>query len=84
MAFMQFQKKIVKDIPEGLSCGTKFFVRVYFCGLAVFLFCFEGLISAIRTEWSFLLGINFCNVQKVLDKQIIENTFVFIEFVQWK
>ena len=49
-----------------------------------FLFCFEGLISAIRTEWSFLLGINFCNFQKVLNKQIIDITFVFIEFVQWK
>ena len=40
--------------------------------------------SAIRTNWSFLLGINFCNFQKVLHKQIIDNTFVFIEFVQWK
>ena len=69
---------------KGLSCGTKFFVRVYFCGLAFFVFVSRDLISAIRTDWSFLLEINFCNFQKVLHKQIIDNTFVFIEFVQWK
>ena len=52
--------------------------------LAFFVFVSRDLISAIRTDWSFLLGINFCNFQKVLDKQIIDNTFIFIEFVQWK
>ena len=55
-------------------------VTVYFCGLAIFGVLRE-LIFAIRTDWFFLRGINFCNFQKVPSTQhcII---FVFIQYVQ--
>ena len=39
------------------------FGRLYFCGLAIFCVLRE-LIFAIRTEWFFLLGINFCDFRK--------------------
>ena len=42
----------------------KIFAGVYFWGLATFCVLRE-LIFAIRTDWFFLLGINFCNLQKV-------------------
>ena len=56
------------------------FARVYFCGLAIFCILRE-LIFAIRIDWFFLLGINFCDFIKypVLS---IDNIFVFIEYVQ--
>ena len=38
------------------------FAGVYFCGLAIF-FVLQELIFAIRTDWFFSLGINFCNFQ---------------------
>ena len=44
------------------------FVRVYFCGLASFCVLRE-LIFAVRTDWFFLLGINFCDFQKVPSSQ---------------
>ena len=37
---------------------------VYFCGLAIFCVLRE-LIFAIRTDWFFLLGINFCDFQNL-------------------
>ena len=40
------------------------FAGVYFCGLAIFCVLRE-LIFAIRTDWFFLLGINFCDFHKV-------------------
>ena len=73
------------DVRDGMSrsgqylpCGTKFLARVYFCGLAIFC-VLQDLIFAIRTDCFFLLGINFCDFQTVPS---IDNTFVFIEYVQ--
>ena len=56
------------------------FAGVYFCGLAIFCVLRE-LISAIRSDWFFLQGINFCDFQKV-PSSIFDNIFVFIEYVQ--
>ena len=39
-----------------------------FCGLASFCVLWE-LIFAVRTDWFFLLGINFCDFQKVPSSQ---------------
>ena len=39
------------------------FAGIYFCGLAIFG-VLQELISAIRTDWFSLLGINFCDFQK--------------------
>ena len=36
----------------------------------------------IRTDWFFLLLINCCDFQKVQEKIIIDNTFVFIEYLR--
>ena len=44
------------------------FAGVYFCGLASFCVLRE-LIFAVRTDWFFLLGINFCDFQKVPSSQ---------------
>ena len=41
---------------------------VYFCGLASFC-VLRDLIFAVRTDWFFLLGINFCDFQKVPSSQ---------------
>ena len=51
-----------------LPCGTKFFAVVYFCGLAIF-WVLRQLIFAITTDLPFLLGINFCDFQKVPSTQ---------------
>ena len=47
------------------------FAGVYFCGLAIFCVLRE-LIFAIRTDWFFLLGINFCDFQTVPSTQFWE------------
>ena len=40
------------------------------------MFCIlRELIFAIRTDWFFLLGINFCDFQKVPDKELIIFSF---------
>ena len=39
-----------------------------FCGLAFFCVLWQ-LIVVIRTDWFFLLGINFCGFQKVPSTQ---------------
>ena len=44
------------------------FAGVYFCGLAIFCVLRE-LIFATRIDWLFLLGINFCDFQKVPSTQ---------------
>ena len=54
----------------------KIFVGVYFCRLAILCILLE-LIIVIRTDWFFVLEINFCDFQK-----LNENIFVFIEDVQ--
>ena len=49
--------------------GQEIFVGVYFCGLAIYC-VLQELIFAIRTDWFFLLGINyFCNFQKAPSTQ---------------
>ena len=54
----------------------KIFVGVYFCRLAI-LCILRELSFAIRTDWFFVLEINFCDSQK-----LNENIFSFIEDVQ--
>ena len=44
------------------------FAGIYLCGLAIFCVLTE-LIFAIRTDWLFLLTINFCHFQKVPSTQ---------------
>ena len=58
-----------------------------FCG-SLFLrngdFCVLGeLVLEIMTDWLFLMGINFCDFQKVARIDDINFSF-FIEYVQWK
>ena len=55
---------IVLDIP----CGTKFLREFVFADWRFFVFCGNN-IFAIRTDWFFKLGINFCDFQKVLSTQ---------------
>ena len=62
-----------------ISCGTN--LPEIFYGLAIFCVLRE-LFFAIRTDWFFLLRINFCDFQKIPIPSI-DNTFVFIEHVQW-
>ena len=63
-------------------CGTKFLREFTFADW--WFFCvLRDLIFAIRTDWCFLLGINFGDFQKVPSTSI-DNIFVFIEYVQEK
>ena len=64
----------------NIPCGTKFLREFIFADLAIFC-VFRELSFAIRTDWFFLLGINFCDFQKELS---IDNIFVFVEYVQYK
>ena len=61
------------------------FAGVYFCGLAIFCVLRE-LIFAIRTDWLFLLGINFLRFSESTQYPgpvpSVDNIFVYIEFVQ--
>ena len=50
---------------------------VYLCGLVIFLVLPEP-IFAIKGDWFFSLGINFCDFQKVLDKSLIKSLILFI------
>ena len=54
--------------PSENTMWHEIFAGVYFCGFAIF-FVFRELIFAIRTDWFFLLGINFCDFQKVPSTQ---------------
>ena len=47
---------------------TRNFAGVNICGLAIFCVLRE-LILATRTDWFFMLGINFCDFHKVLSTQ---------------
>ena len=58
-------------------CGTN--LPDFFCGLAIFCVLRE-LIFATTTDWFFLLGINFCDFQKIPIPSL-DNMFVFIEYV---
>ena len=53
------QLKLLKN-----TMWHEIFSGVYFCGLAICCVLW-GLIFAIRTDWFFLLGINFCDFQKL-------------------
>ena len=77
-------KKKCKRYRRRTIMWHKILCESLFLWTGSFCFVLRDLMSAIKTNWSFLRGINFCNFQKVLHKQIIDNTFVFIEFVQWK
>ena len=58
----------------NIPCGAKFLREFIFADLASFCVLRE-LSFAIGTDWFFLLGINFCDFQKVPGT---ENIFVFI------
>ena len=63
-------------------CGTKYLREFTFADW--WFFCvLRELIFAIRTDWFFLLRINFGDFQKVPSTSI-GNIFVFIEYVQEK
>ena len=49
---------------EGHTIWHKILAGVYFCRLAIFC-VLQEVIFAIRTDWFFLLGINFYDFQKV-------------------
>ena len=51
-----------------VTVWQEIFVGVYFCRLVIFCVLRE-LIFAIKTDWFFLLGINFCDFQKVPSTQ---------------
>ena len=55
-------------LPQKYTVWYEFFAGVYFSGLAVFCVLRE-LIFAIRTDWFFLLEINFSSFQKVPSTQ---------------
>ena len=57
-----------QSIHTMLTVWHEIFAGVNFCGLAIFCVLRE-LILATRTDWFFLLGINFCDFQKVLSTQ---------------
>ena len=68
---------------DQLRCGTKILWElILICRLAIFCVLRE-LAFPIRTDCFFLLGINICAFRK-FPGQIIDNIFVFIEYVQWK
>ena len=58
------QFKTKKILQKRTTVWHEIFAGVYFGGLAIFCVLRE-LISGIRTGWFFLLGINFCDFQKV-------------------
>ena len=57
-----------------LPCGTKFLWEFIFADWQFYVFC--GNLFAIRTDWFFLLEINFYDFQKVPDKSMI--VFLFL------
>ena len=62
-----------------IPCATKLLrAFIFICGLAMFFCILRELIFAIRTDWFFLLGINFCVFQKVPDKSLI-----ILSFLDW-
>ena len=56
--------------------------RCSFSSLGYLWFRGLELIFAIKTDWFFLLLINCYHFQKVQEKIIIDNTFVFIEYLR--
>ena len=58
-----------------ILCGIKFLRDINFAYWRLFV------IFAIRTDWFFLLGINFCDFQKV-PVPSIDNISIFIEYLK--
>ena len=62
------EQRVMRDFLKNSACKKGPTARheisagVYFCSLAIFCVLRE-LIFAIRTDWFFLLGINFCDFQ---------------------
>ena len=52
-----------------------------FCGLAIFR-VLQKLIIAVRTDWSFLLGITFCDFQKVPNKSLMTFSFLLSAWME--
>ena len=74
---------LVDQTTDHFSNGYR--VERNFCG-SLFLrigdfLCLQELIFAIRADWFFLLGIKFCDFRKY-PVPIIDNIFVFVEYVQ--
>ena len=59
-----------------LPCGKKFLQQFIFADW-LFVCVLRELIFAIRTDWFFLLGNNFCDFQKVLSP-LLDNIFVLL------
>ena len=53
-----------------LPCGTKFLREFIFFRIGDFLSSERELIFAIRSDWFFLLGVNFCDFLKVLSTTV--------------
>ena len=70
----------IKEIDSFLPCGTKFLREFIFADWRFFCVLRE-LVFAIRTDWFFLLRINF-HVFQEAPVPSIDNIFVFIEYVQ--
>ena len=63
-----------------LPCGKKFLREFIFADWR-FVCVLRELIFAIRTDWFFLLGNNFCDFQKVLSP-LLDNIFVLLRATQ--
>ena len=77
-----FKIQHVKGGGVGATAWHEFFAGVHFCGLAIFC-VLRQLIFAIRTDCFFLLGINFCDSQKVPSTQHLQYFRYFFEYVQY-
>ena len=66
--FLVIVKRHTNFIVKQNTMWHKIFVGGYFCRLAIFCVLRE-LIFAIRTDWFFLLRVNFCDFQKVFSTQ---------------
>ena len=53
-----------------IPCGTKFLREFIFFRIGDFLSSERELIFAIRSDWFFLLGVNFCDFLKVLSTTV--------------
>ena len=86
MFFSKLEAKIPFLRPQSHKTITsavwhEIFAGVYFCGLEIFCVLCE-LISAIKTDWFFLLRIYIFAIFRKYPVPSIDNIFVFIEFVQ--
>ena len=69
-SYLHDSSKVSKSCKSYISTVLhEIFAGVNFCALAIFCVLRE-LIFAIRTDWFFFLGINFCDFQKVPSTQV--------------